>query len=189
MTRSTPAAAVALVLLSLAVPRVHAQTSILVGVGSTFPVGTLTSSGPFAGANAGWQGTIGLRRAIGTSGIAIGGRGFYGGNGYEGPGESESTLSGLAALGTWTLAQGPLSPLLWVEAGYFAHNYSSDSGGLLGGSTESSEQAVLLAGGLGASVPVGAAEILVLGGYSHAVSVFDSIRYFILTAALSLSLS
>jgi hypothetical protein len=155
-------------------------------VGAVFPVGTLTDSGPFSGANTGWQGAVGLLRTVGTSGIALGARGFYGRNGYEGPGEAESSLGGLAALGTWTLSEGLLSPLLWLEAGYFSHNYSSDSGGLLGGSTESSEQAVVFAGGVGAGVPVGGADVLVLGGYSHGVSVFDSIRYFVLTAALSL---
>ena len=52
----------------------------------------------FAGANAGWQGTIGLLRNVGTSGIALGARGFYGRNGYEGPGEAESSLGGRIAL-------------------------------------------------------------------------------------------
>lgn len=189
MTRLATGIAVTLVLLLTIAPGAHGQISVLLGAGSVFPIGTLTDSGPFARASAGWQGTIGLLRTVGTSGIAVGARGFYGRNGYEGPGEAESSLAGLAALGTWTLAEGPLTPLLWLEAGYFSHNYSSDSGGLLGGSTQSSGQAVGLAGGVGVGVPVGGADILVLGGYSHGISVFDTVRYLVLSTALSLPFS
>lgn len=189
MTRSTAVVATALVALLATAPGVRAQTSVFLGLGSTFPLGTLTSSGPFAGANVGWQGTIGVRHFLGSSPFALGARVFYGGNGYEGPQNEDSKLRGVTALATWALAEGPVSPFVWSEAGFLSHKYSAASGGLLGGPTESSEEAFLLAGGLGVGAPLGAAEGLVLGGYAHGLGVFDDIRYFVLTAAIGLPIS
>ena len=55
----------ATVLLALAAPaRSFAQTSIFVGGGATFPVGSLGSSGFFVGADTGWQGTAGAQFAL-----------------------------------------------------------------------------------------------------------------------------
>jgi hypothetical protein len=109
-------------------PEARGQTSVFVGLGSTVPVGTLTDSGPFTGANAGWQGTIGVRRLIGESGLALGARIFYGKNGYDAPDDPRSKLGGIAASATWILAQGAVSPFLWTEAGFLTHRYSSAFG-------------------------------------------------------------
>lgn len=174
-------------LAAIATP-VRGQTGVLLGLGSTFPVGTVTASGPFAQANTGWQATLGIDRAIGSSGLAVGARAFYGANGYEGPGEQDSSLLGVTAVGIWALAEGIVSPHLWSEAGFLSHKYSADSGGLLGGAEESSEEAFLVAGGLGAGIPIGSAELLFLGGYSRALGVFDDLSYFVLTAVTRLAI-
>jgi hypothetical protein len=188
MTRSVKALAVALLVMAGTRAPVRAQTSVLLGFGPTIPVGSLTDSGPFSGANTGWQGTIGLRRTVGSSGLALGARAFYGANGYEGPDGQDSSLFGLAAVATWAVARGPVSPLLWSEAGFLSHKHSADSGGLLGGAVDSSEEAFVLTGGLGIGVPIGAIELLLLGGYSHAFGVFDDITYFSLMAAMSFAI-
>lgn len=117
--------------------------------------------GPFSGANAGWQATIGLHRTVGSSGPDFGARVFYGGNGYEGPG----SLSRATALGSWTLfTESAVSPLLWSEDGFISHKYSADSGGPLGGGVASDGEAFVVAGGLGARIPIGSSELLLLNG-------------------------
>lgn len=186
MARPGETATVALVLLLAATAPLSGQTHVRLGLGSTFPVGTLTDSGPFTEANVGWQATVGLHRTVGSSGLAFGARAFYGKNGYEGPGEQDSSLLGITALGTWTLTDGVVAPLLWSEAGFLSHRYSADSGGLLGGSVESNDEAFVVGGGLGAGIPIGSLDLTLLGGYSHAFGVFDDVRYFVLTAAVDL---
>ena len=160
-----------------------------VGLGATFPVGTPTASGPFSGANAGWQATIGLHRTVGSSGPDFGARVFYGGNGYEGPGEQDSSLSGATAFGSWTLfTESAVSPLLWSEDGFISHKYSADSGGPLGGGVVSDGEAFVVARGLGAHIPIGSSDLLLLNGYSHGFGAVEDVRYFILTAAAALTL-
>lgn len=85
-------AGITAVLAATAVPG-NAQTDLFVGLGPTLPVGTVSDGGPFSGANTGWQGTVGLRRGVGSSGFALGGRLFYGANGYEAPADVSVAVS------------------------------------------------------------------------------------------------
>lgn len=189
MTRSMLAISVFLLMILLGWTRapLNGQTHILLELGSTFPVGSLTDSGSFSGANTGWQGAIGVQWPLGSSGIDLGARAYYGANGHEGPDQGESSLKGIAALATWTLTDGPVRPLVWSQAGLLLHEYSADSGGLLGGGVDSKEEALSFAGGVGLGVPAGWAELQLLTGYTHAFGVFADIRYFSLSVATSLS--
>jgi len=73
-----------------------AQTSIFVGGGATFPVGSIASSGFFVGADTGWQGTAGAQFAIGASGFTVGPRLYFGTNKSETPGNNSNVYGGMA---------------------------------------------------------------------------------------------
>lgn len=180
---------VALLLILAAAAPLSGQTRVLVGFGSTFPVGAFGDGSPFGGANAGWQGTIGLHHTVGSSGLGLGARAYYGENGYEGPYEEDSSLSGVTALSTFTLADRSVSPLLWSEAGAVFHKYSADTGGgLPGGIRKSDESAFVIAGGVGARMPIRSSELLLLGGFSKGFGDFDDVGWFILAAAIGFAL-
>lgn len=187
LTRSAFAAVLAL--LTLSVSPVDAQIEFFAGAGATFPLGTISSDGPFAGADSGWQGMFGMRGSVGSSGVQIGGRVFYGRNGYEGARDARSSLGGVTAMGMWFPTEGSVAPLLWAEAGLITHNYRSDTGGLAGGGTASRDNASVLAGGVGLEVGAGPLDVLVLGGYSRAFGIFEEIQHFTLSTALSVPVS
>jgi hypothetical protein len=117
----------------------------------------------------------------------LGARAHHGANGYEGSDQDGSSLTGIAALATWTLTDGSIRPLLWSQAGLLSYSFSADSGGLPGGSVDSNGEALSLAGGVGLGVPISSVELKLLSGYTHAFGVFEDIRYFSLSLATSLT--
>ena len=139
-----------------------AQTSIFVGGAATFPVGSLTSSGPFVGANTGWQGTVGAQFAIGESGLTLGPRVYYGSNKYETGGDKSNLFGGTALLNYGFGDPLSVNPFLWGEVGVLSYAFKSDSDP----SAEATSTAGTVAGGAGIGFPLGGVSGFVAAGYN-----------------------
>jgi len=173
--------AVALMLLSPA--RSFAQASVFVGGAATFPVGNISSTGGFVGADTGWQGTVGAQFAIGASGLTIGPRVYYGSNKHSLAGDRSNLLGGAALLNYGFGDPQSVNPFLWGEVGVLSHAFKSDSDP----STDATSTAGAMAGGAGIGLPLGGVSAFVAAGYnSHLGGDIDT-TYFGVYAGLNFS--
>jgi hypothetical protein len=170
--------------LALAPANTSAQASVFIGGAATFPVGSLTSEGGFAGANTGWQGTIGAQFAVGQSGLTLGPRVYYGSNQHSREGNKSDLLGGAALLNYGFRDPMTLNPFLWAEVGVLSHAFTSASDP----NTEATSTSGVVAGGVGLGIPLGGIGAFVAAGYNSGLGGDFDTNFFGLYVGLSIGL-
>ncbi len=162
-----------------------AQTSIFVGGGATFPVGSIASAGPFVGHNTGWQGTAGAQCALGESGFTLGPRLHYGSNKSETAG-NKSNVYGGTALANYNFGEpDAVNPFLWAELGVMSIAFTSETVP----ASDNTSTAAALAGGVGVGFPLGGVNGFLAAGFNSDLGGDIDMTYFGLYAGLSFALS
>ena len=156
---------------ALSLPGVGAaQVSVLLGGGASLPLGTFADfNGDAAGengANPGWMATAGLSIPLGSRGLAVGARGFFGRNNHDAPDGDKTSLYGGTALGALSLGDPEgISPFVYGEVGLLARAYASDSFPGL----DETISSLALGAGAGVAFPVGRIRGFIAGGYMQAL--------------------
>jgi len=151
-------------ILALSAPAdASAQGAVFIAAGGTLPTADFKDFGAGDGANVGWMASAGVQVPVGSAGLSVGARGFYGSNNHDADGD-KTNLYGGSGLATFQFGEADaVSPFVYGEFGYQAHAFKSDSAP----SFDDTEWNPFVGGGAGIGFPAGGVRVFAVAGYSQ----------------------
>lgn len=153
--------------------------SVFVAAGATIPTGDY---GDYA--KTGWGASVGALLPVGTAGVALGARGFYGSNNHDVDGEKTNLFGGMAMVNYSFQTGTQLTPFVSGQFGFMSHQFKTDDPNLEEG-TESGA-AFALGGGLG--FPLGGVQGFVAAAYQQGLGDIDTTKFIGVVAGVSIPL-